>query len=81
MENGKKVKVKTYADGDVRKYDKNGNEIYIKDSNGYERWYEYNSNGKVTHYKNSNGREHWHEYDSNGKEIHWKNNDGVEGVE
>ena len=54
IENEKKVKVKTYADGRVYKYDEKGNEIYIKDSDGYERWYEYNSNGKVIHYKNSN---------------------------
>ena len=35
IENGKKVKVKTYADGSVYKYDKNGNNIYYKHSDGY----------------------------------------------
>ena len=39
IENGKKVKVKTYADGTVKKYDKNGNKIYFRNSKGYEEWY------------------------------------------
>ena len=39
IENGKKIKVKTYVDGSVFKYDENGNEIYFKDNKGKEKWY------------------------------------------
>ena len=57
MENGKKVKVKTYANGDVRKYDENGNEIYKKDnSNGLEEWHEYDANENMIHFKNNEQR-------------------------
>lgn len=78
-ENEKKVKVDTYADGTVNKYDENGNRIYHKDSDGYEEWYEYDANGRLIHFKNSNGREKWWEYNSNGKLIHSKKNTGYEG--
>ena len=37
IENEKKVKVKTYADGRVYKYDEKGNKIYYKHSDGYEK--------------------------------------------
>ena len=76
MENGKKVKVKTYVDGSVYKYDENGNEIYHKDNDGYECWKEYDANGNKIHYKNRNGCEKW--WDSNGNCIHIRNNDGEE---
>ena len=78
IENEKKVKVKTYVDGTVFKYDENGNEIYHNDTDGNEDWKEYNSNGKVIHYKNNNGREDWYEYDSNGNKIHSWDNQGFE---
>ena len=66
IENGKKVKVKTYVDGSVYKYDENGNKIHYKENNGYEEWYEYNSNGNEIHFKDNGGFEYWKEYDSNG---------------
>ena len=49
IENGKKVKVKTYADGRVYNYDEKGNKIYYKDSFGSERWDEYDANGYMIH--------------------------------
>ena len=62
IENGKKVKVETYVDGTVFKYDENGNEIYHKRNTGLEYWYEYDSNGKLIHYKDTKGREWFDEY-------------------
>ena len=78
IENGKNVKVMTYADGRVYKYDENGKLIHTWNTDGYEQWYEYNSNGRIIHYKYSNGFEHWKEYDTNGKLIHFKDNRGDE---
>ena len=51
----------------VIEYDRNGNEIHSKYSNGREVWYEYDSNGNEIHYKNSDGKEEWYEY------TYWKN--------
>ena len=36
IENGKNVKVKTYVDGRVYKYDEKGNEIYRRDNDDNE---------------------------------------------
>ena len=38
IENGKKVKVETFANGNVYKYDTNGNCIHYKDNEGFEQW-------------------------------------------
>ena len=78
IENGKNVKVKTYVDGRVKKFDKNGNEIYFKSSDGYEFWHEYDENGNCIHFKNSDGYEQWFEYDTNENCIHCKDTDGIE---
>ena len=51
IEDGKKVKVKTYVDGRVYKYDEKGNKIYLKDSDGYEMWWEYDANGNMIHHR------------------------------
>ena len=76
--NGNKFKVKTYASGSVKKFDKNGNEIYHKCPDGFEEWHEYNANGRVIHSWNTDGYEQWYEYDSTGNEIHYKSNRGFE---
>ena len=78
IENGKKVKVKTWDDGTVSKFDENCNEIYHKDNEGKEEWYESDANGKLIHWMRSDGREIWNEYDSNGNVIHYKENNGYE---
>ena len=78
MENGKRVKIKTYADGTVFKYDENNNEIYYKGCDGYEKWYEYVADGKETHTWDNRGYERWLDYDSNGNEIHTWDNRGYE---
>ena len=59
-------------------YDKKGNNIYAKNSDGTELWYEYNSKGKIIHSKNSDGKKAWYEYDHNGNEIHTEDSDGNE---
>ena len=79
IENGKKVKVKTYDDGSVYKYDEKDNEIYYKD-NDSEVWKDYDANGNIIHWKrgDDDGDETWSEYDENGNLIHWKRNDDYE---
>jgi|694.fasta_scaffold36856_13 YD repeat-containing protein len=58
--------------------DSKGNEIHIKDSDGYEYWNEYDENSNRIHYKDSDGSESWYEYDENNNLIHYKNSDGFE---
>ena len=62
IENGKKIKVKTYVDGTVYKYAKNGNEIYRKYYSGLEEWREYDINRHCIHFKANNGIEWFDEY-------------------
>ena len=78
IENGEKVKVKTYADGRVYKYDTNGNMIYYKLNSDFEQWNEYDANGNEIHSKNTDGYEVWNDYDANGNKIHCKENCGFE---
>ena len=59
-------------------YDKNGYNIYSKNSDGEEVWNEYNSKGNKIHSKNSGGKESWYEYGRNGNEIHTEDSDGTE---
>ena len=56
--------------------DKNGNEIYWEDSDGYWRKYEYDSNGNKIYYEYTD--EYWSkwEYDSNGNKIYYEDSDG-----
>ena len=58
---GNTVHVKCMNDGSEywKTYDKNGNEIYFKDSTGYECWNEYDERGKMVHQKDSDGFECW----------------------
>ena len=50
-------------------YDRNGNEIHEKNSEGDETWYEYDRNGKCIYTKYFNGDETRYEYDKHGNEI------------
>ena len=60
--------------------DKNGNEIYYEDSDGYWIKQEYDSKGKEIYFENSNGiwykYKYEYEYDSKGKEIYFENSYG-----
>ena len=60
------------------KYDDNGNQIYFKDSNGFEAHNKYDDNGKLIHYKISDGYERTYKYDDTGNLIHYKNSSGFE---
>lgn len=62
----------------VNKFDSNGNITYIKDSTGYEEWFDYDDKGNIIHYKNSSGYESWNEFDSNGNLIYSTDNNGIE---
>jgi YD repeat-containing protein len=62
----------------IKEYDNNGNEIYYRDSSGFEEWNDYDNNGNVIHYRNSFGYEVWREYDNNGKCIHYRDSTGRE---
>ena len=54
------------------KYDKNGNLIYEKNSNGRKKWYKYDKNNNLSIEKDSYRNEIWYEYDKNGNLIHVK---------
>jgi len=57
--------------------DKNGNKIYLEDSDGFWVKSEYDSNGNEIYYENSD--EYWNksEYDSNGNVIYSESSDGL----
>ena len=56
--------------------DKNGNEIYLEDSN--ESWgkWEYDFGGNLTYYENSHGYWEKQEYDSQGNEVYYEDSSG-----
>lgn len=56
--------------------DKNGNLIYIEDSNRYWVKYEYDANGKEICSEDSDGYWEKREYDANGKEIYSEDSNG-----
>ncbi len=53
----------------IKKYDKNNNLIYFKDSKGDELWQEYDENNNMIHHKDSNGFEKWCKYDYDGTNM------------
>ena len=59
-------------------YDKKGNLIHYKTSDGYEYWKDYDKKGNLIHSKNSNGYEYWKDYNKEGKLIHYKDSNGYE---
>ena len=62
----------------IREYDKKGNVIHFRDSDGFEEWREYDANNNVIHYRSSAGFERWTEYDENGNVIHYRDSNGDE---
>jgi hypothetical protein len=56
--------------------DKNGNEIYYEDSNGYWVKSEYDSNGNRVYYEDSNGDWEKREFNSNGNQIYYEDSNG-----
>jgi len=63
---------------EIKEYDKNGNLIHYKDSDGYEGWAKYDKNGNLIHCKDSDGYSSWREYDKDGEKINYlSNNRGI----
>ena len=60
----------------VKKYDKNGNLIYCKSSQGIESWLKYDERNNGIYFKNTDGYEWWHEYDENNNKIYYKEYSG-----
>ena len=56
--------------------DKNGNQIYYDDSNGYWEKSEYDQNGKQIYYEDSSGYWEKREYDQNGNQIYFEKSNG-----
>ena len=56
--------------------DKNGNELYGEDTDGYWVKREYDVNGKQIYYENSEGYWSKSEYDANGNSIYYENSLG-----
>ena len=56
--------------------DKNGNQIYFEDSDGYWSKRKFDSNGKGIYFETSNGSWAKYEYNSDGKEIYYENSTG-----
>ena len=57
--------------------DKNGNQIYIEDSDGSWVKSEYDANGKEIYFETSTGYWVKREYDDNGNLIYWEDSDGA----
>jgi hypothetical protein len=53
----KKAYKSIVVDGDLKEYDKKGNLIHRKCSNGYEEWNEFDKKNNVIYSKNSDGYE------------------------
>ena len=60
----------------IELFDKNGNQIYSKNSEGYSWINEFDKNGKEIYFKNSEGFSWISEYDKNGNQIYFRNSDG-----
>ena len=56
--------------------DKNGQQIYYENSNGYWSKQEYDQNGNRIYFEDSNGYWSKREYDQNGNLIYFENSDG-----
>ncbi len=56
--------------------DKNGNQIYCEDSNGFWVKMEYNSDGNEIYYESSSGFWKKYEYDSQGSPIYLEDSSG-----
>jgi len=64
------------ANGDLEIRDKNGNNIYFEDSDGFWAKREYDSQGNQTYWENSDGYWAKREYNSQGNQIYYENSDG-----
>lgn len=75
--NGKKKSYKD-SEGNIRLYDINGNEIYHKAPDGFEKHWKYNNNNQVIHYFNSKNFQKWWIYNNKGLNILYKDSKGYQ---
>jgi len=73
-ENKLKIKKPEYP---ITEYDKDGNIIHYKDSDGFEYWNKYDKNNNLIYHKDSDGDEYWNEYKNNNL-IYHKTSGGYE---
>ena len=57
--------------------DKNGNLIYLENSNGSSVKIEFDSNGREIYLEESDGYSHKREYDSTGNQIYFEDSNGL----
>lgn len=57
--------------------DKNNNQIYWEDSEGYWCKREFDSNKNLIYREDSNGYWYKREYDKNNNQIYWENSEGI----
>jgi YD repeat-containing protein len=53
-------------------YDENGNNLYVKDPNGLEKYYAYDKDNRAILYKDSNGVKLSYLYDEYGRKTYCK---------
>ena len=58
---------------EIKKWDKDGNLIYLENWKGYTRWKW--DNGNLVYWETKDGWAKW-EYDKEGNEIYWEDSDG-----
>jgi YD repeat-containing protein len=69
-ENGNIIYNESYNYWEKRKYNKNGQLIYVDSSRGWWEKYEYDGNGNRTYFEDSNDEWEKKEYDKNGRLIY-----------
>ncbi len=62
----------------IEKYDKRGNKIYYRHSDGCEYWFKYDKIGNQIYQKDSTGYEWWKKFDEHNNVIYSKNTNGDE---
>jgi hypothetical protein len=64
------------TNGDLEIKDKNGNEIYLEDSDGFWIKFEWDSQGEQIYYEDSDRYWTKREYDSQGNQIYFEDSGG-----
>ena len=65
------------TNGSLEIKEKNGDQTYFENSNGYWVKREWDSKGKCIYWENSNGRWAKYEYDSKGNRIYFETSNGI----
>ena len=70
-----KLKITKSVFGTIRIFDKNNNEVYYEDINGYWTKRKFNKNNKI-YFESSDGFWAKHKYDENNNEIYYEDSSG-----